>query len=269
MKNKREAYTKIFTSINLRYFQLVFLFGILFSCQSADEHTVPGDIKTLKSPKAKSHKPKALNEETAVGFLEEYESSLEDSLVVISTSFGDITIKLYDNTPLHKANFRYLIERDYFDNTWFYRVSKGHVVQAGNTDGRETVYKREAVGEYRIPAEMIPTNYHKYGAVAEARSYAKNPQKKSDPYEFYIVLGKAYTRGELQLLAEKHNFELTPAALDFYGNRRGSPHLDGQHTVFGEVIDGMDVVEKISLVEVDEGEWPLINIPLKISLKEQ
>ena len=234
------------------------MFGILLSCQSQQDKPIENSVDNTKTSKPKVKKREVLNENTATQFLKAYGKTLQDSLVVLSTPHGSITIRLYDNTPLHKANFRYLIERNYFDNTWFYRVSEGHVIQAGNTDGRETVRKRDAIGEYHIPAEMTPTNYHKYGAVAAARSYKQNPGKKSDPYEFYIILGKAYTRVELKLLAEKHGFKLTPEALDFYGNQRGSPHLDGQHTVFGEVVKGMDVVEEISRVEVDEGEWPYL-----------
>ncbi len=257
----------IFTSIKLRYITLCLLFGSLISCNDGNIEVVSDSDASSSKANSSYTRQEVLNEENVVEFLEKYATSLRDSLVVISTSYGTITIRLYNNTPLHKANFRYLIDRGYFNNTWFYRVSKGHVIQAGNTDGRETVDKRESIGEYRIPAEMVPSNYHKYGAVAAARSYAKNPGKKSDPYEFYIVLGKAYTRGELKRLAEKHKFKLSSAALDFYENRRGAPHLDGQHTVFGEVVEGMDVVEKISEVDVDEGEWPLMNIPIKVYLK--
>lgn len=260
-------YTTIFTSINLRYFSFLLLLFLYTSCQSGEEQSTTESISAERVKHSTKDSFEVLTEESAVEFLSNYTKSGGDSLVVISTSYGNITIRLYQNTLLHNANFRYLISRNYFNDTWFYRVSKGHVIQAGNTDGRETIRKREKIGEYRIPPEIVATNYHKYGAVAAARSYKQNPEKKSDPYEFYIVLGKEYTRRELQLLAKKHNFEMNNEALNFYQNRRGSPHLDGQHTVFGEVIKGMDVVEKISQVQVDEGEWPLVNIPISISLK--
>ncbi len=243
----------------------------MMACQPnvKNENTVTPQEEAVQKQSDTKTPRKLLNDETAPSFLKNYGQSLKDRVVVISTSFGEITIRLYNNTPLHRANFRYLVDRNYFDETWFYRVSKGHVIQAGNTDGRETVKKRNVIGEYHVPAEIVQGNYHKYGAVAAARSYKQNPEKKSDPYEFYIVLGKSYTRGELKLLAEKHDFELSNEALDFYENRRGAPHLDGEHTVFGEVVNGMDVVEKISEVEVDAGEWPLRNIPITISLKEK
>ena len=227
-----------------------------------DESTT---IKSLKE-NTNQNEPEVLTDESASSFLKEYGKEHTESIVEVVTPKGEISIRLYENTPLHKANFLYLSQNGYFDNTWFYRVSKGHVIQAGNTDGVETIKKRKKIGEYTIPAEMISTNYHKYGAVAMARSYYQNPEKKSDPYEFYIVLGKSYSRRELELLAEKHEMTFTPAQLDFYADVKGSPHLDGQHTVFGEVIQGMDVVEDISQVEVDEGEWPLVNLSIKVKV---
>lgn len=225
--------------------------------------------KQIEQPSEKISKQEVspkITQSSASGFLKKYGTSHSQDEVTVSTSFGDIKIRLYKNTPLHRANFLYLTEQDYFDNTWFYRVSEGHVIQAGNTDGRETVRKREALGDYRVPAEMGRGNYHKRGAVAAARPYKGNPEKSSDPFEFYIVLGKSYSRAELKLLAQKHEMNLGPAQLDFYDNRPGAPHLDGEHTVFGEVIEGMDVVEEISKVRVDQGEWPLMNIPIEIKV---
>ena len=247
------------------------VFGLLFSACSQNESTTNSDVKEksteLANEKvAKKKEPKTLTEENAVEFLKEYGKEHGESVVELSTPKGKIQIQLYKNTPLHKANFLYLTTKKYFDDTWFYRVSEGHVIQAGNTDAVETVKKRKKIGDYKIPAELVETNYHKYGAVAMARSYFQNPEKLSDPYEFYITLGKSYTRRELELLAEKHDMTFTDAQLSFYSNTTGAPHLDGQHTVFGEVIEGMDVVEAISKVQVDEGEWPVVNLPIKVKV---
>lgn len=214
----------------------------------------------------KKAEPKELTEDNVVDFLTKYGSDHGETYVRVETPKGDIKIRLYKNTPLHRANFLYLTSKKYFDDTWFYRVSEGHVIQAGNTDGMETVKKRKKIGEYRLPAEIVANNYHKYGAVAMARSYKQNPDKMSNPFEFYIVLGKSYSRRELELLAEKHDMTFTNDQLDFYSTTKGSPHLDGQLTVFGEVVEGMDVAEAISKVEVDEGEWPLVNLPIKVKV---
>lgn len=268
LKFKSKALFREFTLIRLR-FVLVVLLAFLSSCQGPTTKAKEQEILVTKSVNDGENFEESivLNKANSKAFLTNYGQKLGDSLVEVSTKYGDIIIRLYNNTPLHKANFRYLMKRGYFSETWFYRVSKGHVIQAGNTDDRATVKKRNTIGDYKVPAEIVPTNYHKYGAVAAARSYAGNPEKESDPFEFYIVLGKAYNANELNLLAEKHDFGLTNEALTFYTNRKGAPHLDGQHTVFGEVVEGMEVVEAISHVDVDGGEWPLMNIPIKLSLK--
>lgn len=207
-----------------------------------------------------------LTDKSAVPFLKKYgQSHLQDE-AIIHTAFGDIKIRLYHNTPLHRANFLFLANQHYYDHTWFYRVTEGHVIQAGNTDSPKTQDERREIGEYHIPAEFVKGNYHKRGTVAEARSYKNNPEKKSDPYEFYIVIGKKYSPAQLRILAKDEGFELTPEKLEFYSNHAGSPHLDGQLTVFGEVVDGMDVVDAISHVKVDEGDWPYKNIPIKIDV---
>ena len=238
----------------------------LVSCSQNESQIVQSSEVTSSKAISEKKEPKVLTEENAVSFLKEYGAKHGESIVQVHTPKGNIKIRLYKNTPIHRANFLYLINKRYFNDTWFYRVSEGHVIQAGNTDGMETVKKRRKIGEYKLPAELAKTNYHKYGAVAMARSYFQNPEKLSDPYEFYIVLGKSYTRRELELLAEKHNMEFSTDQLDFYSKTTGSPHLDGQHTVFGEVIEGMDVVEAISKVQVDEGEWPLVNLPINVKV---
>ncbi|WP_417602625.1 peptidylprolyl isomerase [Owenweeksia hongkongensis] len=250
----------------LPYAILSFLFLAACSQNNTAADTVIRRESTQVKVENKRKEPKTLTENNAQDFLKEYAAEHKETIVEVSTPKGSIKIRLYKNTPLHRANFLYLTKKKYFDDTWFYRVSEGHVIQAGNTDAVETVRKRKKIGEYKIPAEMVETNYHKYGAVAVARSYFQNPEKLSDPYEFYIVLGKSYTRRELELLAEKHEMTFSDAQLDFYSKNTGSPHLDGQHTVFGEVVAGMDVVEAISKVQVDEGEWPVVNLPIKVKV---
>ena len=265
-------YKTVFTSIKAVFYSTVFI--LLSACQQGSVNVSQSssgqgskDSGPAKQQDEKEKEPK-LTEESAESFLEKYARSNPADEAIIHTSKGDIRIKLYQNTPLHRANFVFLTRQGYFDDTWFHRVSKGHVIQAGNTDERATVKKREAIGDYDVPSELGAKNLHKKGAVAAARSYYQNPEKDSDPYEFYIVLGKTYSKAELRLLAEREDFKVSQRQLDYYSKNPGAPHLDQEHTVFGEVISGMDVVEKINQVETDEGEWPLTNIPIQVEIVE-
>lgn len=205
-----------------------------------------------------------ITDDTAPEFLQHYAKTHSSNEVVVHTRFGDISIELFRNTPMHRANFIYLTDQNYFNGTWFYRVSPGHVIQAGNNDDPKTVRKRMRLGDYKIPSEIESGNLHVRGAVAAARTYYQNAEKKSNPYEFYIVIGKEYSPRELELLAEKEGFALSEAQKKAYDGTPGSPHLDGEHTVFGRVVSGLDVVERINQVKIDEGEWPLEIIEIQV-----
>ncbi len=200
------------------------------------------DISNTPSPKKDSKKtekadekePFKLTNENLIEFMVNYGKENPETLVGIKTSYGDIHIRLYKETPIHRANFIYLVKQKYFDETFFYRVAKGFVIQGGNSDRQEMATRRFQIGEYSIPQEQIKGLKHVRGAVALSKQWVNNPSNRSTPYEFFIVLAK-----------------------------KGAHHLDGEHTIFGKVVKGMNVADKISQVPVDGSEWPKENIFIK------
>lgn len=166
--------------------------------------------------------------------------------VVIETEYGNITLVLFDNTPKHRDNFLKLANERFYDSTLFHRVIPQFMIQGGDPESKKaapgTPLGNGDVG-YRIDAEINDTNFHQYGAVAAARD--NNPNKSSSGCQFYIVVGKKFSGEELDQMSQRNGRNYTPAQREVYKTIGGTPHLDGNYTVFGQVIDGMDVVEKI------------------------
>ncbi len=166
--------------------------------------------------------------------------------VVIETEYGNITMVLFDNTPKHRDNFIKLANEGFFDSTLFHRVIPQFMIQGGDPDSKKaaagTPLGNGDVG-YRIDAEINDTNFHQYGALAAARD--NNPNKSSSGCQFYIVVGKKFTGEQLDGMSKQNGRNYTPAQREVYNTVGGTPHLDGNYTVFGQVIEGMDVVEKI------------------------
>lgn len=180
---------------------------------------------------------KTLEQEELIPFLTKYGEENPATHIRISTSYGDIDIRLYKDTPLHRANFIRLTKIGYFNSTVFHRVAKDFVVQGGNSDEKATSRIRKAVGHYLIPSEFRSNHTHRRGAFSMAKYSEQNVSNASSPFEFFIVAAA-----------------------------KGAHHLDNEHTVFGEVTQGMDVVDSINNVEVDFSEWPLIDIPMTIKV---
>lgn len=239
------------------------------------------------------------------------------SNIKITTTLGDIVVRLYDETPLHRDNFLKLATTGYYDNVLFHRVIKDFMIQGGDPNSKEAVPGAQyGTGgpDYTIEAEIKPELIHKRGALAAARQGDEvNPERRSSGSQFYIVWGQIYNQGQIgqlakqmdmqtqqaifnQLVAEHRseimqlrrdrnqeglmelqndlqaqtyakfqsmpNKGLTDAQKEAYTTVGGTPHLDGQYTVFGEVIEGLDVVEKIQSTKTQRGDRPCEDIKI-------
>jgi cyclophilin family peptidyl-prolyl cis-trans isomerase len=189
----------------------------------------------------------------------------------IRTNYGTISVLLYDSTPLHRDNFVKLVKAHFYDSLLFHRVIKGFVVQAGDPTSRhasDTAQLGDGDLGYTIPAEIMPERYyHKRGALAAARD--ENPTKASSACQFYIVQGKiANDSTFIKQRARTNGYEILEAHKQIYRSIGGIPHLDTRYTVFGEVLKGMDVVDKIAQTKTDKNDRPLTPVRIKsIKLK--
>jgi len=253
-------------------------------------------------------------------------SSKNDTIVVIETTEGTIKVKLYNETPLHKANFLKLVNESFYDGVLFHRVIKNFMIQTGDPDSKNAAAgARLGSGGpgYTVPAEINPLFFHKKGALAAARQGDQvNPNRESSGSQFYIVQGETFTDEELNLIEENANrgmvmplimkfiyaqgneayasrfekaqqaqnidslnalgaqvealiadqinalntFKFTPEQREVYKTIGGTPHLDGAYTVFGEVIEGLEIVDKIAATRTAAGDRPATDIKI-ISMK--
>lgn len=201
----------------------------------------------------------------------------KEQKVLMQTSQGEIILKLYKETPLHSANFIKLVKSGFYNGVLFHRVIDKFMIQGGDPDSK-TAKPDEMLGNgdvgYSIPAEIrTPKIYHKYGALAAAREGDQvNPEKSSSGAQFYIVTGKKFTPEELKLMqdnkiykygnANDSTYKFSPQSISDYETIGGTPHLDGNYTVFGEVIEGMDIVDKISKVKTNKMDRPIADVKI-------
>ncbi|MEI8278194.1 MAG: peptidylprolyl isomerase [Bacteroidota bacterium] len=166
--------------------------------------------------------------------------------VVITTEYGKIVMMLYDNTPQHRDNFIKLVKQHFYDSTLFHRVIPAFMIQGGDPNSKHAK-TGEMLGNgdvgYTVPAEINEVNYHKRGVLAAARD--NNPAKASSGCQFYIVVGKKFTDAELDNISKSNGRKYTAEQREMYKTQGGTPHLDGNYTVYGEVLEGMDIVDKI------------------------
>ncbi|MBO4646190.1 MAG: peptidylprolyl isomerase [Bacteroidales bacterium] len=186
--------------------------------------------------------------------------------VIFKTSEGDITIALYDNTPKHKENFLKLVGEGFYTDILFHRIIQGFMIQTGDPESKNAPSGKQLGSGgpgYTIPAEFRPENYHKRGAVAAARMGDQmNPTKASSGSQFYIVDGKKFDENYLQQISYQMRIQFTDEQKEVYKTIGGAPFLDMQYTVFGEVTEGMDVVDKIAAKQKDANDRPLKDVKI-------
>lgn len=191
--------------------------------------------------------------------------------VMLETTLGNIRLALYNETPQHSKNFKNLVERGFYDGILFHRVISKFMIQAGDSTSRNAApgtMLGEVTEPYNIPAEIrYPTLMHKRGALCMAREGDEdNPERASSAYQFYIVYGQRFNDEMLDKVQQRLDastqgkVKLTDEAREVYKRIGGTPHLDGQYTVFGEVIEGINVVRDIQWEETDKNDRPLKDI---------
>lgn len=184
----------------------------------------------------------------------------QSTKVLLKTTMGDITIMLYDDTPLHKENFIDLVTSKFYDGLLFHRVIPGFMIQTGDPNSKGAK-PRQRLGNggpgYTVPAEFRSNRYHKKGALSAARQGDQvNPRKESSGSQFYLVQGKTLTDKELNQLNGSRQTPFTTEERKTYKEIGGTPFLDFNYTVFGEVTKGLGIIEAISLVKRDGGNRP-------------
>ena len=200
------------------------------------------------------------------------ENPRPEQLIKFETSLGDMVVKLYNETPLHRDNMIKLIEEDFFKGQLFHRVIADFMIQGGDPHS-VGAQKGQRLGNggpgYTVPAEFNETLIHKKGALAAARKGDQvNPAKESSGSQFYLVQGTVFSAEDLNLMAQRGMVNLGAEAIKIYTTLGGTPHLDGSYTVFGEVVEGLEVLDRIAAVKTDTYDRPIEDVVYAISLVE-
>lgn len=190
---------------------------------------------------------------------------------------GRMVVALYNETPEHRDNFLKLVQEGFYDSLLFHRVIPGFMVQGGDPESRSAA-PGQMLGNggpgYTVPAEIVPGLVHTKGALAAARQGDQvNPEKRSSGSQFYLVQGKPFQPNELDMVAQRASRHGTPVTYseeqkETYATEGGAPHLDGSYTVFGEVVEGLDVIDRIAAVQRDGRDRPVSDVRMFMRVLE-
>lgn len=189
-------------------------------------------------------------------------------LIEISTDYGVMTAELYDATPQHRDNFLKLAEEGFYNGLLFHRVIDGFMIQGGDPNSKNAA-PGAPLGSggpgYQVPAEFVDSLIHVKGAIAAARTGdAVNPEKKSSGSQFYIVQGTVLDANSIKMWEQRHGFQYTEEQKQQYMTLGGTPSLDRGYTVFGHIISGLDVIDKIAKVEKDARDRPKTDVKMTV-----
>lgn len=240
---------------------IIFILLSLFACQEEKPPPVVHETKfkpIVKTPPKPEYN--LITDENVVERLTDYGKENPETVVDIYTTKGKIRVRLFEDTPLHRANFILLVKSGYLNHALFSRVDERFMAQFGGSYDELQKDIQDTIGVYTIPAEMSHYRFHKKGAVAAARSYSNNPDKRSACNELYFVEGLKYSDLSLDHYEDENNYKFTEKQRDYYNNNPGAAHIDGEHTVFGQIIQGFSVVPKLTHVETDSRDWPIAGI---------
>lgn len=191
----------------------------------------------------------------------------KESMVLISTSYGDMKIKLYNATPKHRDNFIKLANEGFYDSLLFHRVIRNFMIQGGDPLSKHAapgVMLGSGDNGYTVPAEFVDTIFHKKGALCAART--ENPEKASSGCQFYIVQGQVMTDEQITAFEQQRNRKFTANQRKILTTIGGFPGLDQNYTVYGEVVEGLDVIDKIAAVKTAPGDRPIEDVRMKVSV---
>jgi len=188
--------------------------------------------------------------------------------VKIITPQGDIVVELFDQTPEHRDNFVRLAREGFYDGLLFHRVISGFMIQGGDPNSRNAPSGQPlGMGDpgYTLPAEIVAGVFHRRGALAAARMGDQmNPERRSSGSQFYLVQGRVWSHEELTQMAQQRGLTITEEARQIYTTEGGTPHLDATYTIFGQVVEGLDVIDRIASVQTDRANRPLDDVSMRI-----
>lgn len=192
--------------------------------------------------------------------------------VKIETNYGTMKVQLFNETPKHRDNFLKLVRDGFYDGLLFHRVIRDFMIQGGDPDSKNAK-PGQMLGAgnlgYTVPAEFNAKLIHRKGALAAARQGDQvNPTKASSASQFYIVQGNVWDEANLQMMETRMGKKFSDAQRRVYTTVGGTPHLDGDYTVFGQVVEGLEVIDKIAAVQCGRGDRPVVDVKMKITVVE-